>query len=111
MQSTITEPQVLKIEKQNNFMIPTLKMDYDARIIYFNSSAMPILKYWNCLTTRKMPAYVLKGCPEIFDNKAKSYYDISVKFNNHLLHFFVVPFPEAGYIGLYGDFTPKETSN
>ena len=104
-----TTPELKEAEMVFKFTMPRLKVGYDKTIINYNSSAMPILRYWDCLEDRKIPDFVLESYPEILNPKSKnSHFDIDVRYNNYVLHFFIVPFPEAGYVGFYGDFMPNE---
>lgn len=84
--------------------VPMFKVDYDKKITYFNKSAMPYLSYWKCLEQNKIPVQISKQHPEMFDRKLKTdFYEVDLKYQNRMIHFTVIPFPEAGWIGFYGE--------
>ena len=86
--------------------VPIFKVNYEKKVIYFNSRAIPYLLYWKCLDGNKLPSQIVKQHPEIFDrNLVTDYYDVDLNYQHKQVHFTVIPFPEAGYIGFYGDYT------
>lgn len=83
--------------------IPKLKINYDRQIIYFNNAALPLLETWGCLGSRVIPESILQNHPEVFNRNANGFCKIPVNYEKNIMHFMVVPFPEAGYIGFYGE--------
>ena len=86
--------------------VPIFKIDYRKKLIYYNVSAKPLLSYWKCLERNKVPVKLAGKHPEVFDKKSMTdYFEVDLKYHHHPVRFTVIPFPEAGYIGFYGDFT------
>ena len=84
--------------------VPVFKINYNKELIYFNTGAMPLLDYWQCLNRRMAESKIVKQHPEIFEaDSMKDYYEVNISYGTHYIRFRVVPFPEAGYIGFYGD--------
>ena len=83
---------------------PVFKINYDHKLVYFNASAIPYLLYWKCIARNGLPEQLEKEHPEIFNRKSPSdYYEVDLKFHRQPVHFTVIPFPEAGWIGFYGE--------
>ncbi len=83
-------------------MFPVIKLDYNGRIIYHNVAAMPILSYWQCKLNEPVNNQVKTIYPEIFNLQSPQSHDASVRYLDYVFHFSVIPYPEAGYIGIYG---------
>ena len=82
---------------------PVIKIGLDYTIMDCNVSALPLLNLWNCQVNNPIPEKVMKQYPEIRDSvKSNDEGGLQVKYNDYVIRFTVVPFPEAGYIGLYG---------
>jgi hypothetical protein len=84
-------------------MFPVMKFDLDNRLIYSNVAALPLMKEWNCKINEKLPSDFVSKYPEIFHASISHMaHDLSIELDDYLMHFSLVPFPEAGYIGMYG---------
>jgi hypothetical protein len=83
-------------------MFPVIKFSLDNQIIYHNVAAMPLLSQWNCELNKKVPSAIAKKHPAIFNSKNQDAKDISILYKEYVFSFSVIPFPEAGYVGLYG---------
>jgi hypothetical protein len=83
-------------------LFPAFRFDLDNRLVYANVPALPIMKNWKCRINERIPADVVNRYPELF-HTALSHrpMDVTVEMNNYTVHFSIVPFPEAGYIGMY----------
>ncbi len=88
--------------KHENNMFPVIKLDYSGKIIYHNVAAMPVLNYWQCKLNSPVNKQVKSIYPQIFDVKSPQSHDASVRYLDYVFHFSVIPYPEAGYIGVYG---------
>ena len=88
--------------KHENNMFPVIKLDYNGKIIYHNVAAMPVLNYWQCKLNNPVNKQVKSIYPQIFDVKSQQSHDASVRYLDYVFHFSVIPYPEAGYIGVYG---------
>jgi len=90
-------------QKKSDSMFPVVKLDYNFNVIHCNDSGQPLLIQWNTTLKNKLPISILERHPEIYVAlKNTMTPDIKVKMNDHIIHCSVVPFPEAGYIGIYG---------
>lgn len=95
-----------KISTTNNEFrdaFPVMRMDYNKRLIDANLTAMPLLGDWNCRKGSKIPTQIFNTYNEIensFNDKTPS--TCKVSFGDLQIWFDIVPFPEAGYIGMYG---------
>ncbi|MBS1763829.1 MAG: hypothetical protein JSS90_02550 [Bacteroidetes bacterium] len=96
-------------EKNSNFvsphdsnMFPVFKIDYSGKIIYHNVAAMPILSYWQCKLNETVNNQAQMIYPEIFNINAPKEHDATIRYHEYLFHFSIIPFPEAGYVGIYG---------
>ena len=82
---------------------PVIRIGYDKRLKSSNLTAMPLLHQWHCKQGSKLPSALLKAYPEIeYSLKDKVPTECKVQFGELQIWFDVVPFPEAGYIGMYG---------
>jgi hypothetical protein len=89
--------------KTTGEMFPVMKFDLENRLVYSNVAALPLLKEWKCRINEKLPSELVSRYPEIFHASfGRLDQDISIQCNDLMIHFTLVPFPEAGYIGMYG---------
>lgn len=89
-----------KAHNHDSSMFPVIKISSDNKVIYHNVAAMPLMSQWNCELNKKVPATIMKQHPAMFaSNDAK---DIAILYKDYAFSFSVVPFPEAGYTGVYG---------
>ena len=108
MLKKILNPKVMKHTEITND-VPIFKIDYGMKLIYFNLRAKPLLSYWKCLERNKVPGKLIGEHQEIFNKSSrKDYFELDLNFNHEPVHFTVIPFPEAGYIGFYGDFVSQK---
>lgn len=92
-----------KQQQQKESMFPVMKFDYNFNVIYSNDHARPLMNHWNCDTKSPIPMNVLERHPEIYIAlKNNLIPDINIKLDNQVIRCSIVPFPEAGYIGIYG---------
>lgn len=89
-----------KTHSHDSSMFPVIKISSDNRIIYHNVAAMPLMSQWNCELNKKVPATIMKQHPVLFSTTDAK--DIAVLYKDYAFSFSVVPFPEAGYTGVYG---------
>jgi hypothetical protein len=85
--------------------------------VYANQPAQSLMNHWKCRLDEKIPSEVINMYPELF-HSALSHkpMDVIVEMGHYSIRFSIVPFPEAGYIGMYaycmeqnGNFTGKVT--
>jgi hypothetical protein len=82
---------------------PVFTIGYDKKLKSANLTAMPMLHKWHCKQGQKLPTALLKAYPEIaFSLKDTMPTECKIQFGELNIWFDLVPFPEAGYIGLYG---------
>ncbi len=82
---------------------PVIRFDYNKRLIGSNLTALPLLSSWNWRKGSKIPSAVWNSYPEwekALNDQSPS--GCKVIFGELNIWFDVVPFPEAGYIGIYG---------
>ncbi len=82
---------------------PIIRIGYDKRLIGSNLTALPLLGDWKCRQGNKLPTGLLKAYPEIeyaFNELTPTL--CKVHFGELQIWFDLVPFPEAGYVGMYG---------
>ncbi len=82
---------------------PEIRIDLEKRIIACNLTALPLLNEWKLERSRELPDAVLQQYPEIASS-LNHHRDntCTVRFKGLNISFDIIPFPEAGYIGLYG---------
>ena len=91
-----------KLQKNDESLFPVFRFDLDNRLIYANMPALPLMKHWHCRINERIPAEVVSQYPELFHaSLSHRPTDVSVEFNNYIVKFSIVPFPEARYIGMY----------
>ena len=102
-----------KSQQKKECAFPVLKFDYNFNVIYSNTPAKSILNYWDTKMKASVPTTVLNNHPEIYNSlRNPSVQDIDINMNDTIVRCSVVPFPEAGYIGVYGymvEYTEKVT--
>ena len=92
-----------KSHQKTDSMFPVVKLDYNFNVIHCNDSGQPLLSHWNTTLKNPLPIGILERHPEIYVAlKNTMTPDIKIKMDDHIIHCSVVPFPEAGYIGIYG---------
>ena len=83
-------------------MFPVFRFDLENRLVYANVPALPLMKHWQFRMNEKVPAQFMSQYPELFHSSlSHKPTDVTVKYNNYLIGFSIVPFPEAKYIGMY----------
>lgn len=88
--------------KRNDNLLPVFRFDLQNRLIFANVSAKPLMDEWKCKVNEKVPAELISRYPEIFHaSLSHRPMDLTVEFNNCVIKFSIVPFPEASYIGMY----------
>ena len=92
----------MKTTKKEEVIFPVMKLDYNFNVIYCNEPAYPMLSKWNCRPKERVPMAVLEQHPGIYTaiNTTQTP-DIEVEMDDVIVKCTVVPFPEAGYIGIY----------
>ncbi|MEP7169146.1 MAG: hypothetical protein ABI855_07210 [Bacteroidota bacterium] len=92
-----------KNQQKKECAFPVLKFDYNFNVIYSNNPARTILNYWDTDITQSVPANILNRHPEIYNSlRNPSVADININLDDTVIRCTIVPFPEAGYIGIYG---------
>ena len=89
--------------KEFRYAFPVMRIDYTKRLIDANLTAMPLLGEWNCRKGSIVPSQIFSTYSEIensFNDKTPT--TCKVSFGDLQIWFDIVPFHEAGYIGLYG---------
>ena len=82
---------------------PVFKFNYNGKLLDCNSTAIPLLGHWNCRKGAKLPTGLMKACPEIkYAMKNHHPAECKMQFGELQIWCDVVPYPEAGYIGIYG---------
>ena len=83
-------------------LFPVFRFDLENRLVYANVPALPLMKFWKCRINERIPGEVINRYPEMF-HTALSHkpMDVTVEMNSYTINFSIVPFPEAGYIGMY----------
>lgn len=82
---------------------PVIKIDYQHRLVKTNTIAQPLITSWNCREGGKLPLQLLSQHPSLhasFKNPVPT--ECIISFGDLNIWFDVIPFPEAGYVGLYG---------
>lgn len=88
-------------EMQDAF--PVIRIGYDYRLLDANLSALPLLGEWNCSKGSKIPEQVMELYPALTEAFTSGYAtECKIKFGTLRITFDLIPFPEAGYLGLYG---------
>ena len=82
---------------------PVIRFDYNKRLLDSNLTALPLLGDWKCRQGSKIPSAIWSAYPELEQALSdQSPSGCKVSFGELQIWFDVVPFPEAGYIGMYG---------
>lgn len=102
----IIHNKMKKENKSTNDMqdaFPVIRIGYDMRLLDSNLTALPLLSEWKVRKGSKIPDNVLNAYPEITQSlQDTNPSGCKVAFSGLNIWFDMVPFPEAGYIGLYG---------
>jgi hypothetical protein len=92
-----------KSQQQKESEFPVLKFDYNFNVIYSNTPAQTILDKWNVKVQESVPETILSQHPEIVKSLLNPAVDnMQIRLENTIICCTIVPFPEAGYIGVYG---------
>jgi hypothetical protein len=88
--------------KHESNMFPVIKFSLDNKVIYHNQAAMPFMGIWGCELDKKIPNQLNKVLPGVFNPDEKfQTKDVNIPYKEYLFRFSMVPFKEAGYVGLY----------
>ncbi|HEX5001231.1 MAG TPA: hypothetical protein VFW78_01945 [Bacteroidia bacterium] len=86
----------------NDNMFPVFRFDFENRLTFANIAATPLMSHWKCRINERIPGEVMAQYPELFHSVVSHRpQDVQVNFNDFVISFSIVPFPEAGYIGMY----------
>lgn len=83
-------------------LFPVVKFNYSGEVIGGNSAAKAVLEHWNCAIHTKASEEFLTEHHGIFSAHVSGPSDIKISVEQCVYRFTVVPFPEAGYVGIYG---------
>ena len=95
---------------------PVIKYDYQGTLVEANGTALPLLGQWKCRSGKKIPSSIMKAYPEMtFAMKDQRPVDCCIQMGDCRIWFDIIPYPEAGFVGMYGYnieivATGKETS-
>lgn len=93
----------LFLSPQGESDFPIIKIGLDFTVLDCNISALPLLNFWSCKVNSRIPDAVMSMYPVISESLTNSNESgLHVNFKDLTIRFTVVPFMEAGYIGLYG---------
>ena len=82
---------------------PVIKYDYEGVLLQANGTALPLLGQWKCRNGKKIPTAIMKTYPEMaLAMKEKQSADCCIQMGDCTIWFDIVPYPEAGYVGMYG---------
>ena len=91
-----------KVQQKKECAFPVIKFDYNFNVIYSNSPANSILSRWDTKINKAVPKSILNQHPEIYNSlRNPSIADVSINLDDTIIRCTIVPFPEAGYIGVY----------
>ena len=79
--------------------LPVFKIDMHGHILQNNEFAQTLLSEWGCQVNDRLPDSILGTYPDIL--KAWTCSEVEIEFSGCKVGFTIVPFLEAGYIGLY----------
>lgn len=82
----------------NNSIMPVIKINFKGDILYANMSSFDLLISWGCLAGRKLPTHIYE---KVNGSKLLQNRTFGINYLNKKINFVVVPFAEAGYIGIY----------
>jgi hypothetical protein len=83
-------------------LFPVFKFDLNRRLIEANIASAPLLEKWGWNIMEGLPSKVLSEHPQIFHSiLSQKPSEIEVVMDGFVIQFCIVPFPEAGYIGMY----------
>lgn len=82
---------------------PVIKYDYQGVLVEANGTALPLLGQWKCRSGKKIPSSIMKTYPEMSCAiRNHQSVDCCVIMGDCKIWFDIVPYPEAGYVGMYG---------
>jgi|GEM_PF-3086618 len=100
--SEISLKKGLRKKRQDHF--PRLKITFDGILLEHNVTAEKILKHWHCRDNEALPSNVASRLQSNMSKlKSNDSIDVYLPVNGSVLPFLLIPFPEAGYIGIYGN--------
>jgi hypothetical protein len=91
-----------KTRPNNQSLFPVFKFDLDKKLVEANRASMPLLEKWGWKLDQSLPTHVISQYPQLFHAiLGQRPTELAVSMDGFQIHFCVVPFPEAGYIGMY----------
>lgn len=82
---------------------PVIRYDYQGTLVSANGTALPLLGQWKCRNGKKIPSAIMKAYPEMADAMTtRMPAECVVQMGDCMIWFDIVPYPEAGYVGMYG---------
>lgn len=89
--------------RYNKHPLPVMKIGADHSVIYSNLAALPLINSLKQSNAHSLDKAAVNKLPGLMQSlRSNQPHDISLNFKDYTVHFTVVPFPEAGYIGFYG---------
>ncbi|MFN5324443.1 MAG: hypothetical protein ACK5C5_05965 [Bacteroidota bacterium] len=86
----------------NQSLFPVFKFNLEKKLVEANRASAPLLEKWGWKLNESLPSRVVSQHPQLFHCiLSQTPADISVSMDGFQIHFSIVPFPEAGYIGMY----------
>ena len=83
-------------------LFPVFKFDLNRKLVEANFASTPLLEKWGWNINEGLPSKVLSEHPQIFHSiLSQRPSEIAVAMDGFVIQFCIVPFPEAGYIGMY----------
>lgn len=93
-------------KKQNQMpseVFPVIKYDYSGKLLSSNGAATSLLGQWKCRNGGRIPSAIMNAYPEMSlalkDQKPAA---CCIALGEYDIMFDIIPFPEAGYVGMYG---------
>ena len=93
------KPRIKRPNPHNNNMLPVFKINFDGDILYANNASLNLLHNLGTTVHRRLTNKFISDHKELLVYNANT--DTLISTGNTDIHFSVVAFPEAGYIGFY----------
>lgn len=91
------------MKSKNRDLFPTMRFDQNLRLIDSNLIAQPLLISWRCRKGTKPQPDNTEFRKLLFASlRSNKTTELEVEFSGLRISFDVVPFPEAGFTGVYG---------
>ncbi len=79
---------------------PILRVDGSGALLYANAAGQPLVKFWRCQASQRLPAHVQAIVRSVLETGAVQ--EVEVECGERILSLCLAPIVDGGYVNVYG---------